>query len=229
MTDRFGCLFVIFGAMLSLAACGDTFKDRPDPLAKNVIDEANLTDLLLTAGDPNESVAYFQGALAQDPDRVDYQRGLAVSLTRAKRLPEAARIYQEMIASGRAQPADRLDYALVAAQLDKWTEVKSILIQLPGGLNTGRRHMVEGMLADHEQNWAAADAAYARAETLSTNPANVLNNWGVSRMSRGDLPAAAQSFEKALSLAMPISATAMPKWATIMPHVASGTRRSRRP
>jgi Flp pilus assembly protein TadD len=59
--------------------------------------------------------------------------------------------------------------------------------------------MAEGMLADHQRNWAAADAAYARAETLTTNPANVLNNWGVSLMSRGDFVSAASTFERALS------------------------------
>ncbi len=33
----------------------------------NVIDESNLNDIMLTVGDPNEAVAYFQGALAKDP------------------------------------------------------------------------------------------------------------------------------------------------------------------
>lgn len=181
-----------------LAGC-ESIHDKKDPLAKNVIDEANLTDLLLTAGNPEESVAYFQNALAEEPDRVDFRRGLAVSMVRAKRYPEAGRIYEEMISLGQAEPGDRLEYALVAARLEKWDDVKAVLAQLSPGLNTGRRHMVEAMLADHEQNWAAADAAYARAETLSTNPASILNNWGVSLMSRGDLPAATRSFEKALT------------------------------
>ena len=192
----------IFAAMAitaGLVAGCESVSDKEDPLAKNVVDEANLTDLLLTAGNPEESVAYFQSALAKEPDRADFRRGLAISLARAKRLPEASRVYQEMITLGQAEPMDRLEYAFVSARLDKWDDVRSIVAQLPGGLNTGRRHMAEAMLADHDQNWAAADAAYARAETLSTNPANVLNNWGVSLMSRGDLPAASRSFEKALT------------------------------
>jgi len=191
-------LWLPLAAVALLGAC-DPISEVPDPLAKNVIDEANLTDLLLTAGDPEEGITYFQSALAAEPERADFRRGLAISLTRAKRYPEAARVYEEMITLGQAEPGDRLEYALVAARLNKWSDVRAVVDALPAGLNTGRRHMVEAMLADHEQNWAAADAAYARAETLSTNPAAVLNNWGVSLMSRGDLPAAARNFERALS------------------------------
>lgn len=198
MTGRAVTMAAVLAMSGFLAGC-ESPNDREDPLAKNVIDEANLTDLLLTAGDPEEGVTYFQAALAKEPDRVDFRRGLAISLTRAKRYPEAGRVYEEMMSLGQAEPTDRLEYALVAARLDKWDDVKAVVADLPGGFNTGRRHMVEAMLADQQQNWPAADAAYARAETLSTNPANVLNNWGVSMMSRGDLPAAARTFEKALT------------------------------
>lgn len=198
MGKRAKLIATIVVAAFGVAGC-ESISEKKDPLAKNVIDEAGLTDLLLTAGDPEESVTYFQGALAQEPERADYRRGLAISLARAKRYPESARIYQEMITLGQAEPIDKLDYALVAARLDKWSEVKAVVAELPGGLNSGKRHMIEGMLADQEQNWPAADAAYARAETISTNPAGVLNNWGVSLMSRGDLPAASRSFERALT------------------------------
>lgn len=191
---------VLAGCLGLLAAgCEPGIADKEDPIPKSIIEAAELSDLLLTAGDPEESVAYFQRALAQEPNRVDFRRGLAISLTRAKRYPEAARIYQEMIAIGQAEPADRLEYAFVQARLDKWDDVRSILSGLPDGLNTARRHMGDAMLADHEQNWTASDAAYARAETLSTNPAGVLNNWGVSRMSRGDLTGAEATFERALT------------------------------
>ena len=200
--DRPACpiLRIAVVAMVSVTMAGcEGIHTKQDPLAKNVVDEANLTDLLLTAGDPEEAISFFQQALAEEPDRVDYRRGLAISLTRAKRYPEAARIYQEMTALGQAEPTDQLEYALIAARLEKWDDVRAIVRALPPGLNTGRRHMIEAMLADHNRDWATADAAYARAETLSTNPAGVLNNWGVSRMSRGDMSAAEKSFERALS------------------------------
>ena len=193
-----GWVAMIAAAAL-LGACQTSISDKKDPIPRNLVDAANLNDLLLTAGDPEESVAFFQQALSGEPNRADFRRGLAISLARAKRYPESMRVYQEMIALGQAEPTDRMEYALVVARLGKWDEVRSITSALPAGLNHYRRHMLEAMLADHEQNWPAADAAYARAETLSTNPASVLNNWGVSLMSRGSLPEAEATFERALT------------------------------
>lgn len=180
----------------ALAACSSP---NPESLSGNIIDDARINDLLLSAGDPEEAVLYFESALAQEPDRADFRRGLALSLARAKRYPESARVFQELVALGQAEPADRVEYAQVAARLEKWDDVRAVVAELPAGLNTVRRHLVEAMLADHDQDWGAADAAYQRAETLATNPAGVLNNWGVSLMSRGDLDRARLTFERALS------------------------------
>jgi Flp pilus assembly protein TadD len=182
-----------------LGGCEGGMAERQDPLAGNIVDDAEIADLLLTAGDPEEAVTYFRNALAQAPDRADFRRGLAISLVRAKRYPEAARIYAEMVARGQAEPADRLEQAMVAARLEQWDEARAAVAALPPGMSSARRHVVDAMLADHEGNWAAADAAYAQAEALAANPAAVLNNWGVSQMSRGDLLAAAEMFERALS------------------------------
>ena len=190
---------LIAATMAALLSACQSIADKKDPIPPSVVDAANLSELLLAAGDPEESIVYFQRALAEEPNRADFRRGLAISMARAKRYPESARIYQEMIALGQAEPADRMEYALVAARLDRWDDVRSVISELPTGLNHYRRHMLEAMLADHDQNWAAADAAYARAETLTTNPASVLNNWGVSMMSRGNLPQAEATFQRALS------------------------------
>lgn len=203
MTGRAGILSkgaVALVLLAGLAACDTpSIAEKKDPFGSNVIDAAGINDLLLTAGDPNESVTYFEAALAKEPDRADFRRGLAKSLTRAKRYPEAGRIYQEMIALGQDEPADKLDYAMVSAHLQKWDEVERVVGTVPAGLNTSRRYLVEALLADHKQNWTAADTAYASAEALTTNPAGVLNNWGVSMMSRGDLPRAEGTFERALT------------------------------
>ena len=55
----------------------------------NVIDESNLSDIMLTVGDPNEAVAYFKKSSDENPDRIDLKRGLAKSLVRASRPTEA--------------------------------------------------------------------------------------------------------------------------------------------
>lgn len=183
---------------LALTAC-ESVSNKEDPLAESVIDETNLNDLMLTVGDPAESVAYFAQALAREPNRVDFRRGYAISLARDRSYLEAARVFEEMIDLGQAEPTDRLEYAFVLARLERWDDVRAQMAAIPPGLDTARLHLMHGMVADHEQNWGAADAAYEQARLRATNPAPILNNWGVSRMSRGDLEAAIDTFEQALS------------------------------
>ena len=185
-------------AMLG-AGCTESVSEKEDPLAGDVIDEARLSDLLLTAGDPRSAVTYFEQAVAREPERADFRRNLAISYSKAQRFPESARVYQELMALGQDRPSDRLDYAYVAVRLDRWDDAIALASSLPPELDTPRRHTLDAMIADHRQDWEAADRAYARAETLAPNPAEVLNNWGVSLMSRGDLDKAAATFERAVS------------------------------
>ena len=84
----------LFIALLGATALSGCVKDGEAEVARamqdvNVIDETNLNDVMLTVGDPNEAVAYFQRANANDPGRIDFLRGLAKSLVRAGR-PEDA-------------------------------------------------------------------------------------------------------------------------------------------
>ena len=182
----------------SLTAC-ESVSDTPDPLAGSVIDEANLSELMLSAGDPEDAVRYFEESLAREPDRADFRRGLALSLARDKRYHESARVYQELITLGQDQPSDRLEYSFVAMRLDRWDDVRTLSRSFPDALQTPRRYVIDGMVADQDQDWAAADEAYSKAEKLSPQPAAVLNNWGVSQMSRGDLSAAEETFSRAVS------------------------------
>lgn len=185
-------------ACLAAAGC-ETVDEKKDPLGANVIDDAGLGDLMLTAGDPQEAVQFFSSSLAQQPDRADFRRGLAISLARAGRLPESFRVYEEMQALGQATPTDRLDHALVAVRLDRWEDAARLEASLPASFRTPRRHVVTGMLADRRGDWDGADEAYQAGVNLAANPAGVYNNWGVSQQARGDLPMAEVMFERALS------------------------------
>lgn len=185
-------------AAFALSAC-ESVSQKQDPLAGNIIDEANLNELMLSANDPDDAVAYFERALAEDPDRADFRRGLARSLARAERYNEAARVFEELIALGQDEPVDRVEYAMVGIRLDRWDDVRSAAARFPQGLQTPRRYMVEAMVADQDEDWARADELYARAEELAAEPAGVLNNWGVSQMARGDLQAAQKTFQRAVS------------------------------
>ncbi|MDH3668936.1 MAG: tetratricopeptide repeat protein [Paracoccaceae bacterium] len=192
-------IWLAAGAMaISLGAC-ESVSNTPDPLAGSVIDEANLNELMLTAGDPEDAVRYFQESSAREPDRADFRRGLALSLARTKRYHESARVYQELITLGQDEPSDRLEYAFVAMRLDRWDDVRALSESFPDGLQTPRRYVIDAMVADQDNDWATADAAYAKAERMSSRPAAVLNNWGVSQMSRGDLSAASTTFNRAIS------------------------------
>ena len=64
-------------ATIGLAACEKSGEAEVERAMKdlNVIDESNLNDVFLTVGDPDEAVSYFAGANANDPGRIDLQRG----------------------------------------------------------------------------------------------------------------------------------------------------------
>jgi Flp pilus assembly protein TadD len=198
MVARLALMAAALGLAGGLAGC-ESVSQRPDPLAGSVIDEANLNELMLQSGDPEDAVVYFEESLAREPSRTDFRRGLAISLVRVKRYNEAARVYQELITLGQDEPVDRLEYGYVAVRLDRWDDATTLASTLPEAMDTPRRYLLDAMVADHASNWDAADAAYGKAEKLSPRPAKVLNNWGVSLMGRGNLPEAARTFERAVS------------------------------
>ena len=75
----------------------------------NVIDESNLNDIMLTVGDPNESVAYFQGALAKGsrPGRPDARSGQIAGAAPTSR-PKRPRSGEQIIASPEGTMDDKV-------------------------------------------------------------------------------------------------------------------------
>ncbi len=59
--------------------------------------------------------------------------------------------------------------------------------------------MLGAMIADRGGDWGRADAGYAAAAQSSGDPAEVLNNWGVSRLARGDVQGAQATFSQAIA------------------------------
>jgi len=168
-----------------------------DPL--NVIDESNLNDIMLTAAARDEAVAYFQRAVEQSPDRVDLQRGLATSLVRAGRAEEALTIWRGILESDGAADQDRIDYADALIRTGNWPEAEAQLDVVPPTIATYERYRLEAMIADSNEEWDRADSFYETAAGLTTQPANVLNNWGYSRLTRGDYAGAEELFLEAIS------------------------------
>jgi Flp pilus assembly protein TadD len=165
----------------------------------NAIDESNLNDIMLTAAAPDEAVAYFRRAYSENPARVDLRRGLAASLVRAGRADEAVAHWQAIVESDAAIEQDRIDYAGALIRTGAWDEAEAQLDRVPPTLESYERYRLEAMVADANQEWDRADSFYETAVGLTTRPANVLNNWGYSRLTRGDFDSAESLFLQAIS------------------------------
>ena len=165
----------------------------------NVIDESNLNDVMLTVGDPNEAVAYFQRTAAQNPDRIDLKRGLAKSLVRARKPAEAATVWQLVVDSKEGTNDDRVLLADALIRANEWNKAEAALNMIPPTHETYERYRLEAMVADANKKWKKADSFYETAFGLTTQPSGVLNNWGYSKLTRGDYPGAEKLFTEALT------------------------------
>lgn len=165
----------------------------------NVVDESNLSDIMLTVGDPNEAVAYFQKSSAENPDRIDLKRGLAKSLIRANKPSEAIGVYTAIIASSEATNDDRVGLADAQMRTSDWAATAATLNTIPPTFETFDRYRLEAMVADSQKNWKKADSFYDVAAGLTNKPSGVYNNWGFSKLTRGDNAGAEKLFLEALT------------------------------
>ncbi len=187
---------------LALSACGRGTSDAEVQRALkdvNVIDESNLSEIMLTVGDPNEAVSYFSTTLQQNPGRPDLQRGLAKSLVRANKPAEAARVWATLVNSGQGTNDDRVGYADALIRANEWTQAEAVLAQIPPTHETYERYRLEAMVADSKKQWKKADSFYEIAAGMTTKPASVLNNWGFSKLTRGEYGGAEKLFTEALT------------------------------
>lgn len=196
--------FALGFATLLLAGCANFASPTVDieqerELAQdNPLTEQSLNEIMLTVAGAEEAVGFFRNQLAEDPDNPTLRRGYAESLYRNRQFAEASFVYRSLVEDDQALPGDRVNYALALTRLEQWDEAEAQLALLPPDMRSARRSLVTALVADHRQDWDAADAAYAEAQSLAPQPATILNNWGVSRMARGDFIAAQRSFEDAL-------------------------------
>lgn len=186
--------------VLALSACGKSDDVDVNRTLKdlNVLDESNLSNIMLTAADPGEAVAYFRKASADNPDRIDLQRGLAKSLIRAKRPTEGVVAWNKVVANSESTSEDRVELADALIRAGDWKKAKIELDRVPPTHETFKRYRLEAMVADSNKNWKKADSFYEIAIGLTTNPGSVLNNWGYSKLTRGSYKDAERLFTEAL-------------------------------
>ncbi|MEO8531855.1 MAG: hypothetical protein ABI459_11560, partial [Deltaproteobacteria bacterium] len=142
---------VCVSSMLTLAACSGGNSDAAvERKLKNVnvIDESNLNDVMLNAGDPREAVAYFQRASAEKPERIDLKRGLAMSLVRAKQVSQGVGAWKEVVGMEGATPDDSVELADALIRNDAWPEAEQVLGTIPPTHETFKRYRLEAMIAD---------------------------------------------------------------------------------
>ncbi|NOD62600.1 MULTISPECIES: lipopolysaccharide assembly protein LapB [unclassified Ruegeria] len=200
MRQQFLIPTVIFSGLIFSACAQETEEEKVERTFQevNVIDETNLNDVLLSAADPNEAVTYFQGAALKNPDRIDLQRGLAVSLSRAKRTTEAAAAWKRVTTMKGTNASDKVEYADALVRNGDWTQAKSVLDSVPPTLETFKRYRLEAVVADSRKEWKRADHFYETAVGLTTRPGSVMNNWGYSKLTRGQYAEAERLFTDAI-------------------------------
>lgn len=195
---------------LALCLCGTAFlsgcaggnsdaKSKAALKSVNVIDESNLSDIMLTVGDPDEAVTYFQKSSSENPNRIDLKRGLAKSLVRAKKPDQAIPVWAAIIASPDGTNEDRVEMADAQIRTNNWTAAEATLNTIPPTFETFERYRLEAMVADSKKDWKKADSFYEIAAGLSPKPSGVYNNWGYSKLTRGDNAGAERLFIQALT------------------------------
>ncbi len=194
-------LMVCLIGATALAGCQGTRDAASKRALKsvNVVDESNLSDIMLTVGDPNEAVAYFQKSSGENPDRIDLKRGLAKSLIRANKPAQAIGVWTAIVASPEGSNDDRVGLADAQMRTSDWNATAATLNTIPPTFETFERYRLEAMVADSQKNWKKADSFYDIAAGLTSKPSGVYNNWGFSKLTRGDNAGAEKLFLEALT------------------------------
>jgi Flp pilus assembly protein TadD len=183
-----------------VSACTPSGESEVDRAMReaDIVNDASFNDVMLTVGEPEEAISYFTRALVAEPGRIDLQRGLAKSLIRAGRATEAVTAWQAVVDHPDATNDDRVDLADALIRSDNWAEAETVLDAVPPTHETFERYRLEAMIADSHEEWSKADSFYEVAVGLTTTPATVLNNWGFSKLTRGDFPGAERLFTDAI-------------------------------
>jgi Flp pilus assembly protein TadD len=189
-------------AATALSACdrfrqGDTEVERSVD-AMDVLHEVDLSEAVMRGADPQQAVAYFSRTATETPGRIDLRRGLADSLDRAGQSEEAAAAWERVVAHPQATSADNVRYAAALIRVGDWDKAETTLAAIPPSHESADRYRLEAMIADSNQDWSRADAFYDKAALMTDRPAGVLNNWGFSKLSRGDDAGAERLFQRAL-------------------------------
>lgn len=195
-------VFALAASVVLIAGCSEQPTDEEAVERAfqevNVIEENGLTDVMLNVADPNEAINHFQRTLKSKPDDLATNRGLAISYVRAKRFTEGASAWGKVVSLPGATSEDSVSYADALIRSGDWAKAETVLDNVPPTHESFDRYRLEAMLADANEEWDRADSFYEIAVGLTTKPAGVFNNWGYSKLTRGDFSEAERLFGEAI-------------------------------
>ena len=93
---------------------------------------------------------------------------------------------------------DKVDLADSLVRSGDWSGAEKTLDPVPPTHETFKRYRLEAIIADGNQEWKKADSFYETAVGLTTRPGSVMNNWGYSKLTRGDFKDAERLFGNAV-------------------------------
>lgn len=193
----------LMGCALVISACEEGFQLGGDPVADAMeavkgADGDNLNEIMMSVAEPSEAIGYFQRMLVDDPENIDLKRGLAISMVRADRAPEAVTIWSEITQHPEAVTADHVNLADALVRAGQWDAAREIMARIPDGEGSYQRYRLSAMIADANEEWDKADEYYETASGLTMKPAAILNNWGYSNLIRGKFLDAEMLFQEAI-------------------------------
>ena len=134
-----------------------------------------------------------------DPQRIDLRRGLAELLIRGGLATEGAAAWAQVVAHPEATDDDRVSYAGAQIRTDDEHGARSTLASIPPTHETFERGTgSRRWWPTRPRTGTVPISFYETAVGLTTTPAGVLNNWGYSKLTRGDYAAAERLFNDAL-------------------------------
>ncbi|MBT8412035.1 MAG: hypothetical protein KJP02_09595, partial [Octadecabacter sp.] len=156
-------LFLSVGFIAS--GCGGSPGPNADVGAQPVslAGDADLNSIMINAAAPDEAVAYFHRAIAQNPTDLSSQRGLATSLVRAGRATEAVPVWEVIVSNPAATHDDRVNHADAMVRTGDWTGAEAQLDRIPPTFETFERYRLEAIVADSNEEWQRADSFYQTA------------------------------------------------------------------
>ena len=195
-----GFVALLASSVFLVASCDRTGEASVSRAIDSVtaVDNQNMAELMLVAGNPEEAVAYFESQVERDPESLMNLRGLARSLVRAGRLADSVPVWRQVVGHPDATNDDRVLMADAYIRANNWAQAEATLNTIPPTHESFDRYRLEAMIADSKKQWTKADHFYETAAGLTTRPAGVYNNWGFSKLTRGAPREAESLFIQAL-------------------------------